>query len=474
MNAAIYCRISTDGQEDNSSLADQEARCRAYCERQGYRVAHVWREQASGDVLARPGLTALREAVAGGDVQVVVVTYLTRLTRNVKHSGFLFTEIGELHSASIEPVEEPALEDTLESELRYTFDTVYAAHERRTIRTRTTNGRRFWAAQGRWVGPHPYGYRREGRREDARVVVDEAQARVVRRVYDLYLDDNLGFAMIAMTLNAEGLRTLKGAPWSGKQVRDILTNETYAGVMTYAGTRYEGRAPVIIPRDRWEDAQSRRRRKGELPAGRTQVSPYLLTGILFCGVCGARMCGDSKPSRKAYGRRRYVYRWYVCSAFKRRWACERNPHRADELDALVVARMNSAVRGIVIQETIAERRRERLSADLAAVERSLRQNEAAARNVLQAVMDGVWRGERAREASETVEAERSGLLTEQARLRAELAEVERQAAEAADRPLQVRRLLDGGAPIPERKAILQRYVRRIVVYPDDPEPRFES
>ncbi len=84
--AAVYLGVSTeeqaqDGSGNGGSLLSQEERCRA-CAARGLEVTHVFADPgASGGTLDRPGLTALRAAVAVGEVAVVVVFAVDRLYR---------------------------------------------------------------------------------------------------------------------------------------------------------------------------------------------------------------------------------------------------------------------------------------------------------------------------------------------------------------------------------------------------------
>ena len=72
-NALIYCRVSSDKQEENSSLGTQEAACREYCERNGYAIGGVYTEVFTASALwERPRLSALREVVRRGDADVIV------------------------------------------------------------------------------------------------------------------------------------------------------------------------------------------------------------------------------------------------------------------------------------------------------------------------------------------------------------------------------------------------------------------
>ena len=69
---AIYCRVSTEGQEqDGTSLQTQAEACREYCHRKGYEVSYTYIEAYSGLSLQRPQLDQMREAVRGGAFDVV-------------------------------------------------------------------------------------------------------------------------------------------------------------------------------------------------------------------------------------------------------------------------------------------------------------------------------------------------------------------------------------------------------------------
>src|SRR4051812_27817119 len=96
MNAAIYVRVSTKGQEDEgTSLVSQEAACRAYAAARGYTVAeaHVYREVHTGaELWERPQLTALRQAVRAGEVGAIVAYALDRLSREQGHIYILDDE----------------------------------------------------------------------------------------------------------------------------------------------------------------------------------------------------------------------------------------------------------------------------------------------------------------------------------------------------------------------------------------------
>ena len=64
--AAIYCRVSSEGQErEGTSLQTQLEACSKYCQDKGYGVAYRFIETYSGLTLERPKLNELREPGKG-------------------------------------------------------------------------------------------------------------------------------------------------------------------------------------------------------------------------------------------------------------------------------------------------------------------------------------------------------------------------------------------------------------------------
>ena len=92
--AAIYCRVSTTAQsEEGTSLASQEAACRAHAESLGYSVGPIFTDVHSGaDLFGRDGMTALLHAVKAREVGIVVAYALDRLSRSQIHFGLIYSE----------------------------------------------------------------------------------------------------------------------------------------------------------------------------------------------------------------------------------------------------------------------------------------------------------------------------------------------------------------------------------------------
>src|SRR5256885_15302160 len=93
--AAIYARVSSDRQKEDKTIASQTSSLREYAQAQGYTVPADWvfeDEGYSGATLARPGLERLRDLVAEGQVQAVLVYGPDRLSRKYAYQVLLLEE----------------------------------------------------------------------------------------------------------------------------------------------------------------------------------------------------------------------------------------------------------------------------------------------------------------------------------------------------------------------------------------------
>ncbi|MEW6545762.1 MAG: recombinase family protein [Bacillota bacterium] len=361
MFAVVYARVSTEEQaQQGSSLEDQAATCERHARALGAVDVQVFRDVASGSVLQRPGLEALRERIACGGVGLFVCYDPDRLARNLSHQ-LLLTEEFERAGVRLEFVNFE-WKNTPEGKLFYSLRGAIAEYEREKIRERTMRGKLRRAREQRLThNPRTYGYRYcpEGKA----FAVDPSEAAVVRQMFEWFVDGDLGYHGIARRLTEMGIPSPEGSVWQKMTVRRILANTAYVGLVYLhrhdtVGVRNSRRLPPCQrlkrrerPRDEWipvavpaivdpevfgraqqKSLEVRRRYAGSSRA------EYLLSGLVSCGVCGCTVHGflSSPPGRVA---RRY----YVCTA--------RNPGRrgrakcvlpylpADDLERLVWERV---------------------------------------------------------------------------------------------------------------------------------------
>jgi site-specific DNA recombinase len=202
----------------------------------------------------------------------------------------------------------------------------FATHEREVIRERSMAGTRRQAEAGVWLGGMvPYGYRKDGQKGRSRLLASEqalpgsswSAAEVVRRIFGWCAEQQWSCQRIADELNrlhipcrggeGEGCGTERrrcAAVWRPSHVRNLIVSRTYMGQHVY-GKRSgnDARPPVLravpplVSESQWQTAQRvlRAHRGGVHPT----PLPYLLRGLIQCGICGLTYSGvrvrSSKP-----------------------------------------------------------------------------------------------------------------------------------------------------------------------------------
>jgi site-specific DNA recombinase len=375
--AAIYCRVSTDNQEqEGTSLQTQLEACLKYCQDKGYDLRYRFSEAYSGLTLERPKLNELRELVRNEQIDVVVVYCLDRLSRDPTH-GVILTQEFEKHGVRLEAV----TEDVDNSELGKLISYIrgFASKlEAEKIKERTSRGRKAKAKQGEIPGggfSHIYGYDyiSKTNKHSPRRVINETEAEWVRKIYRWLVDDHMSTFAIVFKLRELKVPSKRGKHWRRSAVYNILTNPAYTG-RTYAFTtanhkqfsrdkadwiELPGVTPGIITDELYEAAQERLR-LNKANALRNTKREYLLKGRVRCAQCGhtyyGRSCRDLKD-----GKHRLDIR-YICSGKLRMMVPEKRCHnrswKADKLEDLVWSQVERVLDNpeLIIKEIEKQRR----------------------------------------------------------------------------------------------------------------------
>jgi site-specific DNA recombinase len=159
---AAYARVSTERQAETQTIEQQLERLRAYAQTQGWSLpdARIYKDDGhSGARLDRPALDRLRDAVARGDVDAILITSPDRLARRYAYQVWLLEEF-EHAGCSVVFLERPPTGDPQDA-LVIQIRGAVAEYERSVIADRMRRGRLTALRAGRllpWSTP-PYGYR---------------------------------------------------------------------------------------------------------------------------------------------------------------------------------------------------------------------------------------------------------------------------------------------------------------------------
>lgn len=274
--AALYIRVSTDAQvEEGYSVDAQKDMLKGYCVSKGIKEYEFYIDGGfTGSNIERPQMQMLVSDVNTGKISTVIVYKLDRLSRSQKDTLYLIEDVFNPQKVDFISINENMDTSTPIGRAMLGIMSAFAQLERETIRERTRMGMKERVKSGLWMGGGriPFGYDYD--RALGILVPNEYAAKVVQ-CFELYLK---GYSM-GKVAEILGLK-------QDKLVSNIISRRTYLGNIVYNGIEYDGQHKAIIDEETFERCQEMIRSRS---VNRLTTSTYLLTGMIYCGKCGARM-----------------------------------------------------------------------------------------------------------------------------------------------------------------------------------------
>lgn len=389
MRCAIYARYSSDLQRE-SSIEDQVRKCREYARTRGWTILddsiRCDRAVSAGAMAGREGLQALiaEAKQKPRPFDCILVDDTSRLARNLEDS-LRTVKLLDFYGVCVSFASQQL--DSADKSSRNLL-TMYGMMDEQFLvglADKVHRGQEGQVLKGLQAGGRCYGYRnvpiedptrleKYGRPAvlGVRLEIEEAEAAVVRRIYDMY-GRGSGLAQIAKILNAEGTlapqppRTRTMRAWCVSSLHEILRNERYRGVYVWnrtekrrnpeTGRKVSKARPesqwlrILVPDWRivsdqqWAGIEERLRFIREhLPytvtggINRTaQSRTYLFSGLLFCGTCNSRMVIVSGAGKRGYVK-------YGCPSHRYRGVCaNRLTIRRDRLESQLLNALETRI-----------------------------------------------------------------------------------------------------------------------------------
>ena len=322
-----YVRQSTTKQ---ASLVWQEDIIRSEADKRSHRLERIFYDKASGGNSERTGFSLMKESITTKAVDFLYVWRLDRISRNVSDLLDLYDFCSQ-YGVTIVSIADP-ITATGDSLARFQISVVGSVAQLQ--RELIAENQRIGLRRKHDLGLHltarvPFGYRYIS---TDKIVIQEEEAEIVRRVYELYLG-GIGYKRICSIFAAEGVM-VRGNPFRVHNVRNILTNAFYSGYIDNEFGITKGIHPSIVTRKMQDDVrkiqQSRHVKKKDFRR-------HLLTGKIRCPHCGKNLSIHIVgPSRK--GRRYNKLYYYICpsNSANGKLSCEGIHLRAEQIEVQAV------------------------------------------------------------------------------------------------------------------------------------------
>lgn len=301
-------------------LAKHEAILDEWAERNlGGKIAeeNKYREVVSGETIDdRPEMLKLLKDIENPRVKAILVVEVQRLSRgDLEDAGRLIKLLRYTNTLVITPQKTYDLRDDydrdfFERELKRGNE--FLEYQKKIM----NRGRLLSVQQGNFIGSiAPYGYDKytvvDGKRKCPTLKINEAEANVVRMIFDMYVNKNMGCTKIANTLDGLGIKPPKGKYWSPPALKDLLCNIHYIGKVKWNWRKvvnivedgevirtrpksnideyliFDGKHPAIIDEETFKAAVERHGNNPKPPSNKTLRNPF--AGLIYCHECGSTM-----------------------------------------------------------------------------------------------------------------------------------------------------------------------------------------
>ena len=307
MKAVIYARYSSDNQREES-IEGQIRECTAFAVKNGITILQQYIDRAfSAKTDNSPEFQRMVKDSGKHLFDMVIVWKLDRFSRNrydsarykalLKKNGVKVVSATEVISEGAEGI---ILESVLEGYAEY-----YSADLAEKVGRGLTENALKCKFNG---GTKPIGYVIDS---EQHFQIDPFTAPFVREAFQRYAE---GATMkeLVVWLNDRGIRNSRGLPLNFNSIQRMLNNRRYIGEYSFRDIVIPDGIPAIVPKELFDRVQEKLEKNKKAPARHKAEDDYLLTTKLFCGYCGAYLCGERGTSRTGD-----VHHYYKCVSVKK-------------------------------------------------------------------------------------------------------------------------------------------------------------
>ncbi len=363
LRVTFYARVSTDKDEQLNSLENQVQYYTQFIQEKRnwtYIPGYVDEGISGTSTKKRDSFLRMITDAKAGRFDFIITKEISRFSRSTLDSIQYTQELLE-HDVGVLFQNDNINTLDSDSEFRLVVMAGVAQDEVRKLSERLKFGFRQAIKNGHVLGNDKlWGYDKK----DCALTINEAEAQVVRRIFDLYANQQMGIRRISQTLLDEGFTSRKGGPFNVLTIRHILCNPKYKGwycanksqTVDYRSKRKiyldedewvlypDPSIPAIVSEELWDRANALYKRRSEQmkqhQSGATFHNRYPYSGKIVCEEHGTSF------HRQVLKSARGTQEVWQCRVYrdKGRAACSAPQLRTAELDQIMADIFNQLAR----------------------------------------------------------------------------------------------------------------------------------
>lgn len=302
---AAYCRVSTDSEEQESSLENQQQYFEELInEHPNWVLYKIFSDEGKSgtNTKNRPAFNHMIECAKNGEIDLILTKEISRFARNVVDCLQYTHELLQL-GVEVRFITQGISTFTPGYDLAFTFHSAFAQNESKTTSDRVKFGQYRQMQKGVVFGRSMLGYDVH----NGQMTINEEGAEIVRLIFHKFVDEGKGTHVIAKELYNSGIHPMQVKEWSNTVILRVIRNEKYCGdlvqrktytpdYLTHKKKYNRGEEEYIIIKDHHEPIISREMfdeanrildERSQSQKGKSKHSNrYPYSGKLKCGICG--------------------------------------------------------------------------------------------------------------------------------------------------------------------------------------------
>jgi DNA invertase Pin-like site-specific DNA recombinase len=291
-----YCRKSTDEKDKQVlSIEAQIAELKEFAKRENLSISEFITEAKTAKVPGREQFALVLKKIEKGEANGILSWHPDRLARNSIDGGKV---IYLLDTGKLLDLKFPSFwfESTPQGKFMLSIAFGQSKYYVDNLSENVKRGNRQKLRNGVWPSKAPYGYLNNPKTRG--INVDEEKSKIVKKAFQLFAEGGKSFVEISNFLHKFGIKKLDGKPVKVDQVKNMLSNKFYIGILRYAGEYYQGSHKTFINKKLFDEVQ-KQIEKIERP--RQHGHNFAFAGLAICGECGAAITAEQHVKKYKNG-----------------------------------------------------------------------------------------------------------------------------------------------------------------------------
>src|SRR3990167_6754941 len=309
MNKYIaYCRKSTDEKDKQVlSIEAQIAELKEFAKRDHLEITEFITEAKTAKMPGREQFALVLKKIEKGEAQGIISWHPDRLARNSIDGGKV---IYLLDTGKLLDLKFPSFwfENTPQGKFMLSIAFGQSKYYVDNLSENVKRGNRQKLRRGEWPSKAPYGYINNPKTRA--VDIDPELSKVVKKAFQLFAEGNKSFTEISNFMFKFGMkRESCGKPIKVDQIKRMLSNKFYVGILKYANEYYRSEDKCFISKQLFKEVQ---KQVEKILRPRQKGHNFAFSGLATCGECGAAITAEQHIKKYKNGNSQ-TFIYYRCT-----------------------------------------------------------------------------------------------------------------------------------------------------------------